>query len=1250
MLLRDTHTSKKRRAVFEEQKMKKMYDSNFRSCCTKARISCQLLGPRRLWKIQQLLILLILLYHFDYNFPCRQELLSFLLSRCSFFSQRGGGHKQNAAHFTEKTNYDTEERRTKDHAGEDALRFPPNSSTSSATLLHHVQQHSILAPGNPCAGVFVFALQLQRKVSVGRKKTRKIKAKLLEQQERVTSRTQTRKISKHGHGRVSVSRKTQKAKQCETCDGRKSRSELLAEEKKGVVSGLAVLGTALTVGGNGEEEVGLGSPPSVVSSSSEEGAPQGPQQEVGSGDDENEANSAGQGTRLDEVLTSTSSSSTTVRPASTTPATTPVRTAATPLTTQPSVRTTQPTTVSTPATVTTASTAAPSWCLQQLGQNANCFEAPDCCSSGLQCYDSDSPGYALCMSYCVPGAENPDWQGWNCNVLGSGSSSSTGTTAAPVTPDPALQQKLEDIARWKADHPNCKAISMNEYPDDAINLVLLGSGYHNAKAEWERQAYYMYDLLRAAPFEEIYNAADNPGLNVFYVSTPDNEHPSFDSTQSGCYHGCYNFDRLLCCGARNKYEESYPNGYIAQYRTHAFEQCGHGYHMTFLIIHNSQPARYGGAGNMGAAVVARDLGPVAGHEVAHSLFNLADEYWYASDTSYVRDDSRNPNCLDRGTCHQYYSDLSRLVTAGEITSDQLGDCTRGCDQSPTSPDWFRLKESFMQENGRDVGVSNQRIICCKYVLLLGRREEDELPKFCRKFNHAGLNLENFCEALSYKYADYSEYGTNNLLLSSNINTGRGGRGGSSWRAPTSSSQAYYTPPQLPYDFPGAGDEPARECESELSRQELRILGGKTGYGGERSDEYVIVFNDPKAYMVKDEVVVVTPPSSSSSWSSTTTSQVETRTNSASFVRKTICSQVQTQEKVGHTKEGLMPTSSKNRVGTSSGKKNGSGGSTEDTMHDSGGRADVPLLSSSETTLESSRATPSRTMLEKKRRCTHGAFRRTDVVGDVDCWFDEENRQLRIFLPEEDPAVVRRARREEQDDKMKMEHQANKKTYSRDDIVAVKVIPLSSSTSTSMTTSKTSRTVCFWKHETLEIPLPEVDHTTRSGDQDQHKMNAEDQQEQALLGTTNANITTATHEETTAPVVVPVKNKIISHIQVPRTRFNLVLQEKEECEAVDINTVSVVLDRSTATRFDFDPTSSHTSPPSEQGEVEDKTARLLFPANMRPEQDHLSGVVAGRSSSTTSGMPCAPGGSSSGAGGSSSCAGDDGDVGSPDEGN
>ncbi|CAD7954270.1 unnamed protein product [Amoebophrya sp. A120] len=337
-----------------------------------------------------------------------------------------------------------------------------------------------------------------------------------------------------------------------------------------------------------------------------------------------------------------------------------------------------------------------------------------------------------------------------------GGTYSSGSSAYPVPGQPAS----EAVREWQKQHPTCVPISQDVVPAEAINLLLVPAGFFGQDLvdEWPKQARRMNDAL-VSQYGAVFDAKNNAGLNVFYVTAAALEIDSSD--KPACSNGCNGLDRLVCCGTGNT--GNTMNDLIPAFKHFAFEHCGYGYYSTLLIIVNTY--RYGGAGSQGGATVTlNELGHyVAGHEIGHSLFNLGDEYFYESDVAargglYVRDDSKNPNCMTYTTCEATRKELVAALEVDGVTAEEIGTCEPAC----ANQAFYVLPKSFMETNTYAVGVSNERIMCCKWVLLQGRTTTDALPSFCRRFNQNGLEMASYCTGLKEKYGElgFVKHGVN----------------------------------------------------------------------------------------------------------------------------------------------------------------------------------------------------------------------------------------------------------------------------------------------------------------------------------------------------------------------------------------------------------------------------------------------------------------------------------------------------------
>lgn len=259
--------------------------------------------------------------------------------------------------------------------------------------------------------------------------------------------------------------------------------------------------------------------------------------------------------------------------------------------------------------------------------------------------------------------------------------------------------------RRRAASGSCKALSANAAKQSALNVVFVPSAFRGDMNRFRQKVGAIYGAFgRYEPF----NAAAINGLNVWYV-----DQESSQDNANLCAFGCYNTPRLLCCDGRQ---------YLID---HARRNCGSGFVMSVLIVHNDDT--YGGAGYPadGAATVSTNpSSPSIGvHELGHSLFGLADEYTYGSGNP-----SEDPNCDNRG-CSKW----SDLVQAG------MASCTAGrCRQGGYYSDGTNMMKEFTVQS---FGSVNQRIACCKYY-----KHTRAWPGYCSKFMNVGVGLPQYCNS------------------------------------------------------------------------------------------------------------------------------------------------------------------------------------------------------------------------------------------------------------------------------------------------------------------------------------------------------------------------------------------------------------------------------------------------------------------------------------------------------------------------
>jgi len=253
----------------------------------------------------------------------------------------------------------------------------------------------------------------------------------------------------------------------------------------------------------------------------------------------------------------------------------------------------------------------------------------------------------------------------------------------------------------------CKSIKHEAgtpFDDAVINLVFVGSGFHDL-GEWRRQVARTFSGLNKYEFLSF----NNPRYNAFYVDELEEQH--------FCNFNCEGIPTLLCCNlkkARNLSDKCVPFGT----------------HTQTIVIDNDDT--YGGGGyvnqNM-ATTSTHEHGPkVAVHELAHSLFELGDEYQSGRFTS-----KNSPNC-DVAGCPKW-KDLDEQMGGGLCIP---GACEGGY--------YYTGETSLMQTLHAPLGHVNTRFTCCTFLVLTGGT-----PSYCDQYDF-GPGLLKYCKN------DYQRYG------------------------------------------------------------------------------------------------------------------------------------------------------------------------------------------------------------------------------------------------------------------------------------------------------------------------------------------------------------------------------------------------------------------------------------------------------------------------------------------------------------
>ena len=176
-------------------------------------------------------------------------------------------------------------------------------------------------------------------------------------------------------------------------------------------------------------------------------------------------------------------------------------------------------------------------------------------------------------------------------------------------------------------------VNVGDDADRRLDMLFLGDGYTEEQlgdfaddVDW-----ISGHLLTVEPF------ASYTGLvNVWRLDQASNEsgadHPELASpteadTAYGCYYGCYDIDRLLCC----------DDAQVVSAITSALPDAE-----GVIVLVNDDT--YGGAGGYTYATsyVGSAGHQVAAHEIAHSLVGLWDEYSYG----YSGSGGDGPNCSE----------------------------------------------------------------------------------------------------------------------------------------------------------------------------------------------------------------------------------------------------------------------------------------------------------------------------------------------------------------------------------------------------------------------------------------------------------------------------------------------------------------------------------------------------------------------------------------------------------------------------
>ncbi|CAD7965313.1 unnamed protein product [Amoebophrya sp. A120] len=301
--------------------------------------------------------------------------------------------------------------------------------------------------------------------------------------------------------------------------------------------------------------------------------------------------------------------------------------------------------------------------------------------------------------------------------------SASAAAPAPVVSTSSNAVVQQNRNNFDDSHSKCKILSQHRAKSDSINVVFLPSGFSSGEisnGSWKNHAKRIYRELTNR--YAMFNADENEGLNMFYV----NEKAAEDHGQL-----CKVQSTLLLCE-------------VEVFQAVARHECGHGFLMSYLIVHNDAVSWAGAAYSWlsAATITLMDQGiDAAAHELSHSMFGLGDEYAARQSTA-----TRKPNCdHDKQGC------LNRIADLRAVFGDEkVGTCVYGyCENNA----YYIAKESIMiYISLQEFGYASERVGCCKYYLVL-----DVTPPYCEKFNSNGLTpLRAFCKDLQQQYEAHTE--------------------------------------------------------------------------------------------------------------------------------------------------------------------------------------------------------------------------------------------------------------------------------------------------------------------------------------------------------------------------------------------------------------------------------------------------------------------------------------------------------------
>lgn len=211
--------------------------------------------------------------------------------------------------------------------------------------------------------------------------------------------------------------------------------------------------------------------------------------------------------------------------------------------------------------------------------------------------------------------------------------------------------------------------------EDKFSLLIIASGYDSADmSNFYNRALEVKDkILSSEPFKTYASHID---INIYN-----------NISNLGCYCGCNNVDRVMCCDQTDVISAAINSGYyydeiIIIHNTDIY--CGSGYRDYGLYQTNSYSS-YTTAydGDWTSLMVL--------HEFGHSFGNLCDEYSYGSEN------------------YQYYDCVNCMASCIEW-NNLTNECNQGCDAKPS---YFRPDDSIMLT----LGIDTYNSVSIKYSLM-----------------------------------------------------------------------------------------------------------------------------------------------------------------------------------------------------------------------------------------------------------------------------------------------------------------------------------------------------------------------------------------------------------------------------------------------------------------------------------------------------------------------------------------------------